>query len=108
LSFALLVKVVNKAFWGLKFDIEGCFFSIESVLYDEPPGGGIDIMFSFVPNGALDGELEDCCDDFDGDRLLAPACGGLKTIFLLEAAFFIGRSGDDFFVLKFCADGIGA
>jgi hypothetical protein len=40
--------------------------------------------------------------------LLAPACGGLKTIFLLEAAFFIGRSGDDFFVLEFCADGIGA
>ena len=30
-------------------------------------------MFSLVPNGALDGELDDCCDDFDGDCLLVPA-----------------------------------
>jgi hypothetical protein len=77
-------------------------------LYDGPPGGGIDIILSLVLNGALDGELEDCCDDFDGDCLLVPACGGLKTIFLLDAAFFIGRSGDDFLGFEFCADGIGA
>jgi hypothetical protein len=102
------VKVVNKAFCGLNFDIEGCFFSIESVLYDGPPGGGIDIIFSLVLNGALDGELDDCCDDFDGDCLVAPAFGGLKTMFLLDAAFFIGRSGDDFLGCELCADGIGA
>jgi hypothetical protein len=98
------VKVVNKAFCGLNFDIVGCFFSIESVLYDGPPGGGIDIILSLVLKGGRGGEL----DDFDGDCLLAPACGGLKTIFLLDAAFFIGRSGDDFLGFEFCADGIGA
>ncbi len=104
----MLVKVVNRAFCGLNFDIVGCFFSIESVLYDGPPGGGIDIILSLVVKGARRGELDDCCDDFDGDCLLGPAWGGLKMIFLLDAAFLIGRSGDDFLVFEFCADGMGA
>lgn len=102
------MKVVNKAFCGLNLDIRGCFFSIESVRYVGPPGGGIDIIFSLPLNGALNGELDDCWADFRGDCLLVPACGGLKTIFFLDAAFFIGRSGDDFLRFEFCADGIGA
>jgi hypothetical protein len=93
----------------LNFDIKGCFFSIESVLYTGPPGGGIDIMFNLLLNGALDGELELCCAALSGDCLTPPFCGGLKTIFLLDAAFFIGRSGDDFLGFEgFCTDGIGA
>jgi len=65
-------------------------------------------MLSFVPNGALEGELE-CCADFRGDCLLGPFCGGLKTMFLLEAAFLMGRSGEIFLVVFVgCADGIGA
>lgn len=51
---------MNRAFCGLNLDIEGCFFCIESVLYDGPPGGGIDTVFSLFPNGALEGELDVC------------------------------------------------
>jgi hypothetical protein len=90
------VKVVNKAFGGLNFDIKGCFFFIESVLNDDPPGGGIDIIFSLLLNGALNGELDDCCADFEGDCFVVPSCGGLRTIFLLDVAFLICRSGDNF------------
>jgi hypothetical protein len=54
-------------------------------------------MFNLLPKGALDGELDDCCADFDGERLLGFGWGGFSTIFLLEAAFLIGRSGDSFF-----------
>jgi hypothetical protein len=106
----LFPKVVNKAFCGpvLNFDINGCFFSIESVLYDSPPGGSIDIILSLLLNGALEGELELCCADFKGDCLLTPAWGGFKTIFLLDAAFFIGRSGDFSVLEVLCAEGIGA
>ncbi len=97
----MLVKVVNRALFGLNFDING-FFSIESVLYDAPPGGGIETILSLLLKGARDGELELC---FKGDCLLGPDCGGLKTIFLLEAAFLIGRNGD--FLVEICDD-IGA
>jgi hypothetical protein len=73
------------------------------------PGGGIDTIFSLLlPKGALRGELEFCCADFRGDCLLRPAWGGLKMIFLLAAAFLIGRSGDCFLVFASCAEGIGA
>ncbi len=102
------MKVVNKVFCGLNFDIKGGFFSIESVSFGAPRGGGIEIIFSLLLNGALNGELDDCCADFEGDCLLMPSCGGLKTILLLEAAFLIGRSGEDFLKFELCADGIGA
>lgn len=103
------MKVVNNAFCGLNLDIKGCFFSIESVLYSGPPGGGIDIMFSLLLNGALDGELELWCADLSGDCLTAPFWGGSKMIFFLDGAFFIGRSGDDFLGFEgFWFEGIGA
>ena len=81
----------------MNFDIDGCFFSIESVLYDGPPGGGIDTMLSLLPKGALSGELEFCCAGFKGDFRLVSAAGGLKMIFFLDAAFFSGLRGEDFF-----------
>jgi hypothetical protein len=65
-------------------------------------------MFNLLPSGALEGELEGCWSDFRGDCLLGPCWGGLKTIFLLEPAFFNGRSGDIFLVVVGCAEGIGA
>lgn len=66
---------------------------MESVLYIDRPGGGIGTMFSLFPNGVRFGELE-CCADLSGLCLLGPfACGGLKMMFLREAAFLIGRSG---------------
>lgn len=64
------------------------------MLYNGPPGGGIAIVLSLLPNGALDGELEVCCGAFKGDFLLCPACGGLNTIFLLDEAFLRGPSGE--------------
>jgi hypothetical protein len=88
---------VNNALCGLNLDIKGCFFSMESVWWLDFPGGGIEIIFSLLLKGALDGELDDCCADFNGDGLLGPGWGGFRTIFLLEAAFLIGRSGDSFF-----------
>lgn len=66
------------------------------------------MALSFVPKGALNGELDVWWADFRGDCLLGPALGGLKMIFFLEAAFFNGRRGDNFFGFGFCADGIGA
>ena len=67
------------------------------------------ITFSLLLKGALDGELDVCVADFKGDCLLSPARGGSNTIFLLDAAFLIGRRGED--LLRFEAfwdDGIGA
>jgi hypothetical protein len=75
----------------------GCFFCIESVLYTVPPGGGIETRFNLLLRGALKGELEFCCADLSGDGLTLPLWGGLKMTFPFEAAFLIGRSGDDFF-----------
>lgn len=68
----MLEKVVNKALCGLNLDIKGCFFSMESVGLPVCPGGGIETMFSLLLKGALDGELDECCVDFDGDGLLGP------------------------------------
>lgn len=96
-SLLFAANVVNRALCGLNLDIMGCFFSIESVWFVGLPGGGIEIIFSLLVKGALDGELDRCCADLDGDRLLWPGWGGFNTIFLREAAFLIGRSGDDLF-----------
>lgn len=93
----VVANVVNRALCGLNLDIKGCFFSIESVWLAGLPGGGIEIIFSLLPRDALDGELDGWSADFDGEGLLGPGCGGLRTIFLLEAAFLIGRRGDSFF-----------
>jgi hypothetical protein len=93
----LVANVVNRALCGLNLDIKGCFFSMESVWLAGLPGGGIEIIFSLLLKGALDGELDGWSADFDGEGLLGPGCGGFRTIFLLEAAFLIGRSGDNFF-----------
>jgi hypothetical protein len=72
-------------------------------------GGGIDTEFNLFPKGALEGELELCCWPFEGDRLLGPFCGGLSMIFLLGAAFLIGRNGEAFLWFEaFFEDGIGA
>lgn len=53
-------NVVNKAFCGLNLLIRGCFFSMESVWCVGRPGGGIEIIFSRLPKGALEGELDVC------------------------------------------------
>lgn len=88
---------MKRAFWGgcLNLDIAGGLFSMESVLYIGPPGGGIDIMFNLLPNEALNGELEFCWADLTGGFSAMPAsCGGLSTIFLLDAAFLTWRRGE--------------
>jgi hypothetical protein len=72
-------------------------------------GGGIDIEFSLFPKGALEGELEFCCGPLEGDCLLGPFGGGLSMIFLLDAAFLIGRNGEIFLWFEaFFDEGIGA
>ena len=65
-------------------------------------------MFNLLLRGALEGELEFCCGALNGDCLTPPFWGGLKTIFLLDAAFFRGRRGDDFLGFAGRTDGIGA
>ena len=105
-------NVLNKVFCGapvLNFDINGCFFSIESVFCEGILGGGIEIAFNLLLNGALEGELDAWWAAFDGDCLVGPVCGGLSMIFLLDAAFLIGLSGDIFLRFElFFEDGIGA
>jgi hypothetical protein len=78
----LAFENVNSDFWGLNFDIRGCFFIIESVLNRFSGDGGlIEIILSLLEKGALEGELEFCDADFRGDFLLGPCFGGLNTIF---------------------------
>jgi hypothetical protein len=81
---------------------------MESVWKFGAPGGGIEIIFSLLANGALNGELDVCCTDLSGERLVDADAGGLKTTFLFDEAFLISRSGDDDFVLVVFDVGIGA
>jgi hypothetical protein len=102
-----LEYVEKMAVWGLDLGIRG-FFAMESVLHLDPPGGGIEKILSLLPNGARKGELDVCEFDLKGDCLLVPASGGMRIMFLLDAAFLSGRSGDILRVLEALMDGIGA
>lgn len=64
----------------------------------------MDIMFSLLPNGALDGEL-DMFFDLRGDCLRGPERGAFSSVLEREAAFFSGRSGEVRFAF---VEGIGA
>lgn len=68
----------------------------------------METAFILFPKDALNGELEFWLADLSGDGLLPADAGGLSTIFLLDEAFLMGRSGDDELELLLFIDGIKA
>jgi hypothetical protein len=78
----------------LKVENAGGFLG-ESVTKAGALGGGSETL-NLLLNTALGGDL-DLRDDLRGEPagLLLPDTGGFNSMFLLAAAFSMGRSGDD-------------